>query len=888
MDPQPAFRVYAPRAITVNEDGSDSSSFSLMLGTEPLSAVTLDFASAHGGVTMTPSRVVLTHLNWNANTTISVQGIDDAVDQGDSHGDAIVISMSTEDALFDCLEADRPHCGLAAKYKNFTDLPRLNATVIDDDTAGVVLSAASVAASFSNFGDALELGEYNLTLSTQPYEDVVVATSGLGPYSAATPSTVTFTSDNWNIPQTIAVASDAANPIRPVCAGGSRTCGDMVGRSEAVSHTVTSLDPLFNGVFVPSVSVAVSVVFDETDPPKVTGGLFGNLLNSISVTFDQSTDRAELTGSFDCTSVVDLTADQAGTWFGAGSYCSFTSDTTFKIIFGDSATVVPGDRIHIKNLVVQSSLDSASLFATSQSFAVAQPSVPTVPSVALVASSTTVGRCDDLVLDGSSTTGSGGRDLTYEFEVAPVSGGSVENVTQVLVLVNAAHGGSGNYRAEILSKDMVPGSAFSVTLTATNFLGNAGSATAVVTKSRVPTPSIKIQGASPKSTTLSDSFSLQATAELPTLSCVSLALANSKMSFTWIETTGKFTGALSGTSKNPRVLEIAAGSLATHETFNFRVVGFMSDSPNVNNSASVDVVVAQQDVVARISGGASRQVGFDQSFTLDGTESEDPDASSTAFVYSWSCEAASDSASCGGFTPPSSAATAVIAAKSLPVGAYEFTLSVSKEAGLLFTERNDTATASVEIVAGSPPVVSVSSLTSIKYNTESDYVSLSGTVSAASSFSSVWSADDSDIEKPFVLKNVAQATVSGQLFTVVSLSSLTQGSSYTFRLTATDSSSASSSSTVVLTMNEAPSSGSVTVTPERGFALGTSFTYTALNWVDEDLPLTYIFGTVSLNDDQSLDLATFSPFGGESSDAILEDVTLAQGAIASNYSVRRT
>jgi len=250
--------------------------------------------------------------------------------------------------------------------------------------------------------------------------------------------------------------------------------------------------------------------------------------------------------------------------------------------------------------------------------------------------------------------------------------------------------------------------------------------------------------------------------------------------------------------------------------------------------------------------------------------------------------AASDSASCGGFTPPSSAATAVIAAKSLPVGAYEFTLSVSKEAGLLFTERNDTATASVEIVAGSPPVVSVSSLTSIKYNTESDYVSLSGTVSAASSFLSVWSADDSDIEKPFVLKNVAQATVSGQLITIVSLSSLTQGSSYTFRLTVTDSSSASSSSTVVLTMNEAPSSGSVTVTPERGFALGTSFTYTALNWVDEDLPLTYIFGTVSLNDDQSLDLATFSPFGGESSDAMLEDVTLAQGAIASNYTVRRT
>jgi len=543
-----------------------------MLGTEPLSSVVISFASKFGALSFSPSTVVFDHTTWNANVSVSVQAVDDDVDQGSSHGDVILVRVLTEDSLFDCLEADRPHCGLAAKYKNFF-VPSLNATVVDDDVAGVAVSAKSANASFDNFGDAFGLADYSLSLATKPHGDVVIATSGLGPYSAATPSAVTFTSATWNVPQTILVACTAPSALRPACASGSRTCDAMVGRDETIAHSTSSSDPLFDGLSVSEVAIGVAVVLDETDPPKVTEGIFSDLLNSILVTFDQSTDRAELAGAFDCALVVDLTEDEIESLFGTSSYCSFTSGTVLKITFGESATVEPGDSVTIKDLTVQSSLASASLFATGQTFAVGQPRTATVPDVALSASSARVGRCDDLVLDGSSTSGSGGRDLTYSYSVMANSGGPVTNTSLVLDLANAANSGAGSFRVRVESAAMVPGSTFTVALQATNFLGNSGSASVVIAKLAVPTPTIKIQGTNPASTTTSDAVSLQVSAELPSFSCVTQTLASSKMIFQWAELTGKFNGALAGTSKNPRILDVPAGALVTHETYTFAVVG---------------------------------------------------------------------------------------------------------------------------------------------------------------------------------------------------------------------------------------------------------------------------------------------------------------------------
>ena len=94
----------------------------------------------------------------------------------------------------------------------------------------------------------------------------------------------------------------------------------------------------------------------------------------------------------------------------------------------------------------------------------------------------------------------------------------------------------------------------------------------------------------------------------------------------------------------------------------------------------------------------------------------------------------------------------------------------------------------------------------------------------------------------------------------------------------------SSYSTLSLTINEKPSSGSVAVQPSKGYALDTAFTYTALNWVDEDLPLIYLFGKFPVNRDGKI-ASKPTPFGGSRSSSRYSGVTLSAGSNHTNYTV---
>jgi hypothetical protein len=86
-------------------------------------------------------------------------------------------------------------------------------------------------------------------------------------------------------------------------------------------------------------------------------------------------------------------------------------------------------------------------------------------------------------------------------------------------------------------------------------------------------------------------------------------------------------------------------------------------------------------------------------------------------------------------------------------------------------------------------------------------------------------------------------------------------------------------------MNQPPSSGSVVVSPTVGHALDTSFSFAALQWVDNDLPLYYSFGTFSVESSRAVGTALLSPFGYKSLNSGLSGVILSQGVSTSNYTV---
>ena len=117
----------------------------------------------------------------------------------------------------------------------------------------------------------------------------------------------------------------------------------------------------------------------------------------------------------------------------------------------------------------------------------------------------------------------------------------------------------------------------------------------------------------------------------------------------------------------------------------------------------------------------------------------------------------------------------------------------------------------------------------------------------------------------------------------INVGELTAGLSYTFRLYVKDSIGFSGYATVDLEVNTAPSSGSMSVTPPKGYPFTTEFAFAALNWVDtslEDYPLSYLF-TYVVSGSGSAE----SPAANSQDSATLLEVLLPVGLQSSNYSV---
>ena len=869
----PGVNMTWPGVLTLSENGTDHLTFNMALTAEPVATVHVSISSPQSRLLFLPASIVFDYTNFNMTQSVRVSGVDNSIRDGD-HADNIIVTASSSDDWWECDEALRTGCTRMARY-NGIQVQSANLTVLDDDVVGVVVSAAQgLNATYNNFGDALTSAEYTLVLRSEPISSVTVNMSGLTAFASTVPSTVSFTASNWDVPVAVKVFAQAPVLRRPVCLKGKRFCDAIQNRSELVVHNVTSADPYYSNLAVDSASVSVTVKYDTVDPPEISIGRFVNLLNAIQVIFKFDTNRAELSGSFGCSRVLDVTTAEATYYFGYQHFCSFTSTSVLKITFGDTPHVLAGYSFALKDLTLRASAESSTLFATNETFAVQDPLLPTVPTTSLTASSEFVGLCDVLVLDGTGSWGSGGRDMAYEYSVQAVTG-DVSNISYAFSVANAA---SGQRSITLDSSLMTAGSVFRVTLRTTNFIGYSHSMTVTIEKLGWPAPVLSVQGSTVQTTYHSSSFFLQVNAALPSFICVDAGISGTKLSFSWDEATGHFNGQLSGTSKNPRILYIPAGTLEAGVNYTFIATGWMPNNPSLNNTASVIVEVAYQDLFAVIDDGVHRQVGKDTGFSLNGKMSYDPDGAAGDLSYAWRCNATSATASCSSIELLQ-AESINIASGALEVGEYVFTLTVSKG------KRSSSTSTFIEILSGSPPKVEVTPLTSKKYNLDSGFIKVSSApVVSSLPVTTTWSAPDTDVVDIFKLRGKIVNSIRNADMAVVQLSFLTEGFTYTLKLSAIDSAFVSSYATVTFTINEAPSSGSMTVAPLNGRALSTLFSLSAVNWVDDDLPMAYLFGTTKVDVSGSL-TNVLTPFGDKRSDCFWNDVKLPQGAAVSNYTV---
>ena len=217
----------------VDEAGPTSDTYTIVLDSEPTSNVTITAdpdtqTSAGSGAGVAVTRT-FTSGNWSTPQTVTITAVDDFVVEG-AHTSTITHSGASGDA----------------KYSGIA-IGSVTANVTDNDSTGVTMVVSGGSTDVSENGPTSDT--YTMVLVSQPTASVNIL---VGPDSqtsvgagAGVSTLITFTTGNWNTPQTVTVT--AVNDGVPE---GLHT--------STITHTATSSDGTYNGITIPSIVANVS------------------------------------------------------------------------------------------------------------------------------------------------------------------------------------------------------------------------------------------------------------------------------------------------------------------------------------------------------------------------------------------------------------------------------------------------------------------------------------------------------------------------------------------------------------------------------------------------------------------------------------------------------
>ncbi len=163
-------------------EGGVEDSYEIVLNALPTGDVTISI-TPDANSTISTSSLVFNIANWNIPRIVTTTAVDDAISQG-LHLSTITHTVASADL-------------------NYNEIATSDvvANVTDNDTAGITVSLIS-----GNTSEAGASSTYTVVLNSEPTDDVLIPVSSSnmneGTVNAAS---LTFTSLNWNTPQTIVV-----------------------------------------------------------------------------------------------------------------------------------------------------------------------------------------------------------------------------------------------------------------------------------------------------------------------------------------------------------------------------------------------------------------------------------------------------------------------------------------------------------------------------------------------------------------------------------------------------------------------------------------------------------------------------------------------------------
>ena len=172
--------VTAASPLEVGEAATNT--YTVVLVTEPTAMVTVDVGGVSGDLTVSPSRLFFMPGNWSEAQTVTVYAGEDL----DADDDTATLTHTVRGGDYTGVAADP-----------------VSVTVVDNDTRGVTVGPTTL-----NIAAGAR-GTFSIVLNTQPTNTVRVTVSENSEDLSVSPSSLSFSSSNWNRPQTVTVRVDS-------------------------------------------------------------------------------------------------------------------------------------------------------------------------------------------------------------------------------------------------------------------------------------------------------------------------------------------------------------------------------------------------------------------------------------------------------------------------------------------------------------------------------------------------------------------------------------------------------------------------------------------------------------------------------------------------------
>lgn len=255
-------------SITTSENGANAT-FTVVLTQQPATNVVINVSETSPEVSLSPSALTFTNSNWNSPQPVTVQGLDDVLNDGDI---SYAVLVSVSDALSD------------DNFDNASD-QNVNGTNLDNE------GSIRVSTSTVNTTENGTTVDFTVELSVAPTSNVVLDVTESSDEGSLTGLTLiggqlTFTNGNWNAPQTVTItpADDA-----------------LLDGNQVYNITTSVNDPLSDDGFDPAPDEIIAVTNVDDDQ--------GFILNTTAVTTNEDGTTAQFTIVLDVIPASDVIID---------------------------------------------------------------------------------------------------------------------------------------------------------------------------------------------------------------------------------------------------------------------------------------------------------------------------------------------------------------------------------------------------------------------------------------------------------------------------------------------------------------------------------------------------------------------------------------------------